>query len=153
MRDLVRTLELPYWSIAILIGIIVIGLSGPITNHWINVNDLPPATVKKALMIMGCVVAFAGLLAFIRAAFMGLQKQVLLNGINVFEATLRGVGAVLVLWLISPTIQAFFAWQIFTSMTHVSLIAFFYGTICKKVVSARISARSYSLILDHLLRE
>jgi O-antigen/teichoic acid export membrane protein len=56
---------------------------------------------------------------------MGLQKQVLLNGINVFEATLRGLGAVLVLWLISPTIQAFFIWQIFISMVHVLLVAFF----------------------------
>jgi O-antigen/teichoic acid export membrane protein len=56
---------------------------------------------------------------------MGLQKQVLLNGINVFEATLRGLGAVLVLWLISPTIQAFFTWQIFASMIHTTLTAGF----------------------------
>jgi len=56
---------------------------------------------------------------------MGLQKQVLLNGINAFAATLRGLGAVLVLWLISPTIQAFFVWQIFASMVHTSLTAGF----------------------------
>jgi len=124
MRDLVRTLELPYWSIAVLIGVAVIGLSGPITNYWLNIDNLAPVTVKHALMIMGCVVAFRWPVSLYSGGLMGLQKQVLLNGINVFEATLRGVGAVLVLWLISPTIQAFFVWQIFASMVHVSSVAF-----------------------------
>jgi O-antigen/teichoic acid export membrane protein len=125
MRNLVRTLELPYWGMAVLIGIAVVGLSGPIAHYWVKADKLTPATVEQALMIMGGVVAFRWPVSLYSGGLMGLQKQVLLNGINVFEATLRGVGAVLILWLISPTIQAFFAWQIFVSMVHVSLAAFF----------------------------
>jgi O-antigen/teichoic acid export membrane protein len=125
MRNLVRTLELPYWGMAFVIGIAVIGLSKPIAFYWVNVDKLSPATVEQALMIMGVVVAFRLPTILYSGGLMGLQKQVLLNGISAFAATLRAVGAVLVLWLISPTIQAFFFWQIFASMVHTSLVAGF----------------------------
>lgn len=125
MRNLVRTLELPYWGVAFVIGVAVVGLSGPIANYWVKPDNLTPVAVQQALMIMGGVVAFRWPVSLYSGGLMGLQKQVLLSGINVFAATLRGLGAVLVLWLISPTIQAFFVWQIFASMVHVLLVAFF----------------------------
>ena len=56
---------------------------------------------------------------------MGLQRQVLLNAINVVMATFRGLGAVLILWLVSPTVEAFFSWQIVVSFVHIGLIVFF----------------------------
>ncbi|MFH0948123.1 MAG: oligosaccharide flippase family protein, partial [Elusimicrobiota bacterium] len=56
---------------------------------------------------------------------MGLQRQVLLNVINICISTLRGAGAVLILWLVSPTIQAFFLWQIVISIMNVFLLALF----------------------------
>jgi O-antigen/teichoic acid export membrane protein len=125
MRNLVRTLELPYWGIAFILGIVVACLSGPIAFYWVNVDELSPATVQQALMIMGVVVAFRWSTSLYAGGLMGLQKQILLNGINAFAATLRGVGAVLVLWLISPTIQTFFIWQVFASMVHTFLVARF----------------------------
>lgn len=125
MRNLVRTLEIPYWGIAFLIGIVVVGLSGPIAHYWVKTDNLTPATVKQALMIMGGVMAFRWPVSFYSGGLIGLQKQVLLNVINAGVATLRGIGAVLTLWLISPTIQAFFVWQIFISMVHIFLVAFF----------------------------
>lgn len=54
-------------------------------------------------------------IGFYSGGLMGLQRQVLLNLINVSMSTLRGAGAVLILWLISPTIQAYFLWQIVIS--------------------------------------
>jgi O-antigen/teichoic acid export membrane protein len=56
---------------------------------------------------------------------MGLQKQVLLNIINSSISTLRGVGAILALWLISPTIQTFLLWQMSVGMLHSFLLFFF----------------------------
>jgi O-antigen/teichoic acid export membrane protein len=125
MRNLVRTLELPYWGIASIVGIVVACLSGPIANYWVNVDELSPATVQQALMIMGVIIAFRLPTTLYSGGLMGLQKQVLLNGIKAFAATLQGIGAVLVLWLISPTIQAFFVWQIFVSVIHTFLLAGF----------------------------
>lgn len=56
---------------------------------------------------------------------MGLQKQVFVNGVNVLTGTLRGLGAVLVLWLVSPTIQAFFCWQMIVSGLETLIMAYF----------------------------
>lgn len=115
MKDLVRTLEFVYWGVAILIAGIVILLSSPIANYWINADELPVTTVHQALMIMGGIVAFRWPLSLYQGGLMGLQRQVLLNIILVTAAFIQGVGAVLILWLVSPTIQAFLIWQIVAS--------------------------------------
>jgi O-antigen/teichoic acid export membrane protein len=55
----------------------------------------------------------------------GLQKQVLLNIVNICIGTLRGAGAVLILWLASPTIQAFLLWQLGVGIIHSLVFALF----------------------------
>jgi O-antigen/teichoic acid export membrane protein len=125
MRDFVRTLEVIYWGVGLFISLAVFALSSPIANYWVKADKLSPSTVHQALMIMGCIIAFQWPLRFYSGGLMGLQKQVLLNGIDVGAATLRGVGAVFILWKISPTIQAFFTWQIIMSLFHTSTTAAF----------------------------
>jgi O-antigen/teichoic acid export membrane protein len=115
MRNLVRTLEVIYWGIAIFVVIIVVSLSPFIAHHWIKAGQLSPKTIEQALLIMGFVIALQMPIGFYSGGLMGLQRQVLLNVINVSMSTLRGAGAVLILWLISPTIQAYFLWQIVIS--------------------------------------
>lgn len=125
MRDLVRTLEIPYWAVGILISGIFIFLSPLIAYHWVNAENLSPKTTQTAIMIMGFSVAFQWPLSFYSGGLMGLQRQVLLNCVNMVMATFRGIGAVLILWLVSPTVEAFFFWQIVASVVHIGFIAFF----------------------------
>lgn len=125
MNNLVRTLETLYWGIAIFVGIIVILLSPIIAHHWIKAGQLSPKTIEQALLIMGFVMVFQMPIGFYSGGLMGLQKQVLLNIINICMSTLRGAGAVLILWLVSPTIQAFLLWQIVISIINAFLLALF----------------------------
>jgi O-antigen/teichoic acid export membrane protein len=125
MRNLVRTFELIYWCLAFIIGFIVIGSSGLIADYWIKSENLTPLVVEQAFLIMGLVVAFRWPVSLYSGGLMGLQKQVLLNGINIFIDTTRGVGALLVLWLISPTIQAFLIWQVLISLIHVIMTGYY----------------------------
>lgn len=125
IRDLVRTLEIPYWAVGLLIGGLVIALSPTIAYHWVNAKNLSPKTVQTAIMIMGLSFAFQWPISFYSGGLMGLQRQVLLNSINVVMAIFRGLGAVLILWLISPTIYAFFTWQIVISIVNTGLLGFF----------------------------
>lgn len=125
IRDLVRTLEIPYWLVGLLVAIIVILSSPFIAYHWVNVENLSPKSVQTAIIIMGLVIAFQWPLSFYSGGLTGLQRQVLLNSINVVMATFRGLGTVLILWLVSPTVEAFFLWQIVVSAVHTGLIAFF----------------------------
>lgn len=111
MRDLVRTLEIPYWAVGALIASIVVAASPILAYQWVRPENLEPAAVLTAFVIMGLTIAVQWPLSFYSGALMGLQRQVLLNAIIVTAATVRGLGAIAILLLVSPTIEAFFVWQ------------------------------------------
>ena len=125
MRNLVRTLETVYWGIAVVAGIAIMSLSSIIARYWIKPGQLPPEAIEQALLLMGLVMIFQMPGGFYAGGLRGLQKQVLLNGVIIFTGTLRGAGVVLILWLVSPTIQAFLLWQIVISMLNTVLSALF----------------------------
>lgn len=124
-RDLLRTIEIMYWGMAVLIGVAVVFLSYPISQYWINPGRLSIEDLQQAVMIMGLVIVLRWPFSMYQGGLMGLQRQVLVNIINSVSATFRGVGAVLVLWLVSPTIQAFFLWQIIVSGIETFTMALF----------------------------
>jgi O-antigen/teichoic acid export membrane protein len=125
MRNLVRSLEVLYWCVAIFIGMSIMTISSFIAHQWVKAGQLSPQIIEQALRIMGFAMALQWPASFYSGGLSGLQRQVLLNAINIAMSTLRGAGAVLILWLISPTIQAFFSWQIITSVINTFLLAFF----------------------------
>ena len=125
MRNLVRSMEMIYWGVAVLIGVIIMVIAPFVANYWVNASKLPAKTIEQALKIMGFAMALQWPASFYSGGLMGLQKQILLNIINAGMSTLRGAGAVLVLWLVSPTIHAFFLWQIVVSILNTSILTFF----------------------------
>ena len=114
-RDLVRTLETIYWVAAALLGLLVLATAPVIARYWINSKELPVEAVTTAVRMMGLVFTFRFPFALYQGGLMGLQRQVLLNGILGGMGTVRSVGAVAVIWWISPTVQAFFIWQLLVS--------------------------------------
>jgi O-antigen/teichoic acid export membrane protein len=123
MRDLVRTLELVYWGGAILIGVVVLLLAGPLAQYWVKAEALSVNTVQRAVQLMGLILVFQWPFFFYASGLLGLQRQVLHSGLNAVWYTLRYAGAVAVLWLVSPTIVAFFTWQIIVSVVSTVLMA------------------------------
>jgi O-antigen/teichoic acid export membrane protein len=57
------------------------------------------------------------------SGLMGLQKQVLVNKLRILLSTMTSLGALLVLWLVSPTILMFFSWQIIAGMLALVVMA------------------------------
>jgi len=123
-RNLVRTLEVIYWGVGLVIGLVVIVLAPFIAHHWVKTQGIPAKTVQQAVMIMGLVAAIQWPSSLYAGGLMGLQRQVRLNGVWMSMATIQHGGAVLVLWFISPTILAYFTWQIFISMVQTLLLAY-----------------------------
>jgi len=115
MRDLVHTLQIIYWGVAIAIGAVVLILAPLISHHWVKAQHLSPNIINQTIIIMGLSIALQWPYALYYGGLIGLQRQVLLNGIVVSLATLRALGAVYILWKVSSTIQAFFYWQMFIS--------------------------------------
>lgn len=111
MRDLVRTYEMAYLCISSVLAVIVWSTSPLIAEHWLRSDVLEPAQITIVLRLMGIAIAFQLNAGLFSGGLMGLQQQVWANGLQIAWGAFRGIGSVLVLWLISPTILAFSAWQ------------------------------------------
>ena len=122
-RDLVRTFEVIYWVIGIGIGGSIAIAAPFISRHWLNGKGIPVHTIEDALMVMGLVIALVWPTSLYSGGLMGLQRQVLLNGIRIATSTFQAGGAVLVLWLISPTILVYFLWQAFVGIVQTCVMA------------------------------
>jgi O-antigen/teichoic acid export membrane protein len=122
-RNLVRTLEIIYWIMGFLLGACVLALGPLIARNWVNVQGLPIKSVENAFIFMGFVIAFQWPTSLYLGGLIGLQKQVLLNGVQSVVSTFQSFGAVLALWLISPTIEMYFAWQIVICLLQTIILA------------------------------
>jgi O-antigen/teichoic acid export membrane protein len=123
-RDLVRTLEIGYWAIGLVIGAGMYALAPWVAARWLNAVTLPARAVETAVAIIAVLSALQWPLTFYQGGLLGLQRQAALNALLIAMSTLRNGGAALILWLVSPTVVAFFMWQIVVSALHVSLITF-----------------------------
>lgn len=123
IRDLLRSLELICFAMAIVICAAVWAASGWLASDWLKVEKLALQIVRGAIAVMAFVVAFRFVEGIYRSALFGLQRQVWYNGANAALATIRNVGALVVIGLVSPTIEAFFLWQAFVSMLSVVVFA------------------------------
>jgi O-antigen/teichoic acid export membrane protein len=111
MRHLVRTLEILYWSVALLVGLVIYFLAPVLAHHWLQATKLPAATIQQAIRLMGLTIAVQWPFTLYSGGLLGLQRQVLLNGIAVIMVTLRFAGVIPILWYVSATIQTYFLWQ------------------------------------------
>ena len=111
IRDLLRSLEMIYAGLAVLVVAIVWFCAAWLASGWLHAEGLSPALVAEAVKIMGFVLATRWLEQVYRGALQGMQDQVWLNAVQAALATLRWGGAYLVVAFGSSTISAFFAWQ------------------------------------------
>ena len=132
MRNLVRTLEWIYWGLAICIGIAISLLAYPIAHIWIKPQALQPQEINAAIILMGVVLAAQWPSSLYGGALMGLQQQTLLNVIGALFSTFRAVGAVFILWKISPSVISFFLWQAFAIVVQTFVTAWYLWKQIKK---------------------
>lgn len=122
-RDMLRTLEFVYWGVAACIGLVVVAGAPLIAEHWLRAQKLSTVEVQHAVVMMGLVMAAQWPISLYEGGLRGTQRQVLLNVIGGSMATLRGIGALAVLYFVSPTITAFFAWQVAVNLLHTVLLS------------------------------
>ncbi|HYM11511.1 MAG TPA: oligosaccharide flippase family protein [Bryobacterales bacterium] len=111
VRNLARTLETIYWTVAVTIGVGWIYLSRWISHVWLRPQHLAPGEIQWAVTTMGLVLLCQWPFNLYLSGLMGMQRQALANVITSILATMRSGGAVIVLAAFSPTITAFFVWQ------------------------------------------
>ncbi|WP_443643421.1 oligosaccharide flippase family protein [Candidatus Levibacter sp. Uisw_134_01] len=128
MRDLLRTLEIPYIGIGLMIGITVYLIAPWLAHDWVNSQTLSVKSVESSVVIMGLIIAVQWPLGFYSGGLIGLQEQVILNLVNSIMALSRGLLSMLVLWQISATIEAFFWTQLIVSLAHILIVIYLLWT-------------------------
>ena len=121
MHDLLRTLEIIYWLIGIAIGVTMAALAPAIAAYWLKPQQLSAETATQALTMMGIAIAFQWPRALYGGGLMGLQRQVAFNLLSSITGTVNNLGAVLILWFVSPTLQAYVAWFMAISLVDTLL--------------------------------
>src|SRR5206468_4289310 len=123
IRDLLRTVETIATGMAVFLGLGLWAASGWIASDWLSSHNLPSETVARAIALMGVVIALRFVEAIYVSSLVGLQRQQLEAAVTSTLATVRGAGAVAVLAFVSPTITAYFVWQVGVSIVTVVIFA------------------------------
>ena len=125
-RELMRTFEWCLIIIAILL-VCAIWLTSPwLTQHWFKSKSFSVEQLSFTLDLIGIAATIRIIECLYRGALLGLQYHVWLNTASLVISTLRSIGAILIL-IITPTITAFFIWQVVISLC--SVFIFRYGAV------------------------
>ncbi|MDQ5956901.1 MAG: hypothetical protein QG627_1186 [Chlamydiota bacterium] len=116
--DLFRSLEGVYWFICLLVGFSLSCLSNSIAYNWMHPVHLSLQEVAQAVILMGICLSFQWPNSLYSSGLMGLQKQLLVNSVQIFFTFLKSIGMILVLAFIDPSLRAFFIWQLSIVILH-----------------------------------
>lgn len=123
-RDLLRSLELVYVAMGVLIAIAVAACAPLIARHWLNPERVSAETLVHAIALMGVVVACRWPSGLYLGALLGKQRVVTSSTINMCMVTAGNLAAVLVLAYVSASIQAFFLCQVAAGACYTLLMRF-----------------------------
>jgi O-antigen/teichoic acid export membrane protein len=110
-RDLIRTLEVFYWGVAVALSVVLVLASQWIGEHWLKTQALSSGTVSRALQLIAVALGLQFPVSLYANGLAGLQEQGRMNAIQILANALRyGGGAVVLVW--RPDIVWFFAAQV-----------------------------------------
>lgn len=110
--DLIFSVELIYWGIALVLGLLIVLGSGFIATSWINAKDLPVTTISESVMLMGVVFAFQFPMSIYNGAMIGFEMQIQNAVITALLSLIKAVGVIFVLMYVKASVEMYFLWQI-----------------------------------------
>ncbi len=135
IRNLLRSVEILGAAIAGAAAVCIAIASHWLAAKWLSTSTLSTGAIAKAMSIMGMVAAFRFIENIYVSGLFGLDRQLLPNAVMVITSTIRGIGAIAVLAWISPTVTAFFVWQLAISIATTLAYAWSLHRILPKAAS------------------
>jgi O-antigen/teichoic acid export membrane protein len=111
LRQLLRTFELVFGTLAAGGALAVIAASGWIAASWLQVQSLPLGEIESSLALMAAVAALRWITGLYRGVIAGLEHQAWLAGFGAVTSTASFVLVVPVLDFAGRTVFVFFAHQ------------------------------------------
>lgn len=122
IRNILRSIELLCLIPALVIVIAAFFGTASIVDHWLKIETLPTGNVMFSLNMIALVIGLRLFEGVYRGALLGAGLQTEYNMVTVVMGTLRHVGAVAMLKLVSPTVVVFFIWQAVISLVTVGVL-------------------------------
>jgi O-antigen/teichoic acid export membrane protein len=124
MLDTTRSFEVAFWGVAILGAVGSIIVSYFLAQYWVK----PTHFSREEVFFYFTLLSISFMLFLPRGLYagglLGLQQHFAMNIATITGATVKYIGALLVLIFIEATPRAFFGWQIFASLFQTVLMAF-----------------------------
>lgn len=121
-RRLLHTLAVIYGSVAMLIGGAIVLAAPWLATDWLKSSSLPVPTLEHAIALMGIVIAVRWPMGVYNGALYGADKLAEASVIGLVMVVLTGIGALVVLEFVSPTIEAFFIAQTIGSILFLIVV-------------------------------
>jgi O-antigen/teichoic acid export membrane protein len=131
-KEVLRTLEVICWALAIVISVIFLVLAPVLALHWLKLQELSTATVVTSIIAMSIALGLSLPYSMYTAGLMGLQRQALANVIGAATTTVRFVGSIAVLYFVSPSVEAYALWQIPAGLIQTFAAAYFLHRVMPK---------------------
>ncbi|SHM28282.1 Membrane protein involved in the export of O-antigen and teichoic acid [Chitinophaga jiangningensis] len=122
-RNLLFTMERIYLFICIGIALTIGIFSNTIATHWLKSNSIPERDLTLCMVMIGVGIALQFYSTLYNGGLMGLQKQVLANGLQVTWSIFRFGVALLPLYFY-PNLLVFFIWQMLINAIFLMLTRF-----------------------------
>jgi O-antigen/teichoic acid export membrane protein len=114
-RNNLRTFEIAYAMIALMIALFVTFFSEPIAFYWFQVENINRSDIAQALFLAGVSLACQWPINLFNSGLAGLHRQNQLSIATIVFATLRFSITLTAIW-IQPSLQTFFCAQIFSAV-------------------------------------
>lgn len=120
-QDLVRTLELFYLAIAVVLFLAIGGSARWLAAEWFTNVRVDRDLLVTCLVLGGSSIALRWPIALYRGVLRGSERQVLLNGVSAAATFLRGFGSILVLVVVARTPLAFYWSQLAFALVELAM--------------------------------
>lgn len=148
---LIKSLEVTYWTTIILFGICILIAAWLLGADWFEATDLSPDFIRNVLVLMSISLVVQVPSGLYIGGLIGLQRQVECSGLTAFFTTVRGCGAILLIWLINNDLYTFFIWQIVISLIQTGVLRWaLWRRINTGIHSARFSLKMILTIKNYV---
>ncbi len=122
LRRLLRALEGIFVGVGVVGAAAMMAGAGFTAASWLNVQHLPLAEVRNALMLMAAIVALRWISGLYRGAIGGFERLVWLGAFNSAVATARFVLVIPFFIYVGTSPTAFFAFQLAVAVAELALL-------------------------------
>jgi O-antigen/teichoic acid export membrane protein len=120
--DLIFSVELIYWGIGAVLGLLIVLASGFIAESWVIAKSLPVSEIKMAVMLMGIVFAFQFPMSIYNGGMIGFEKQNQNAVITALFSIVKAVGVIFILKYVRSSVEVYFLWQIAVTVLFTAIL-------------------------------